>query len=33
MDIEEEYKVCFKDREVGRYWICEDGSGRYFSGG
>ncbi|MBO4798342.1 MAG: hypothetical protein J5494_06210, partial [Candidatus Methanomethylophilaceae archaeon] len=33
MNIEEEYKVCFRDREIGRYRICEDGSGRYYSGG
>ncbi len=33
MNIEEEYKVCFRDREIGRYRICEDGSGRYYGGG
>ncbi len=33
MDVEEEYIVCFKDREIGRYCICEDGGGRYFGGG
>ncbi|MBR6203943.1 MAG: hypothetical protein IKQ60_02620 [Candidatus Methanomethylophilaceae archaeon] len=33
MSIEEEYKVCFKDREIGRYWIYEDGSARYYGSG